>query len=216
MADWKMMFDLTIRIPAGRLDDWCQLWGEQYVPVLEANGQWLWGAWSGLTGQQDTISHQWAYTDLAHYQAMAAMRASDPRVAQSGALIEEGLLSSVMTPLPYHPPETPSGERGIVATARLFPTRANNAVEYARLMAEFVPRAEAQGAQLLGAFESFFGWNPRYMLHVWRYAGMEQYWASRRAVEADPECRRLLTAMRTLIPHERVELHTPTPYSRIQ
>ena len=65
-AGRAMMFDLTVRIPPGMLAAWEHFWGDENVPALEANGQWLWGAWSSLTGQQNTITHEWAYRDLAH------------------------------------------------------------------------------------------------------------------------------------------------------
>jgi len=221
-SDWKMMFDLTVRIPPGRLDDWNHFWGDQNVPLLEQNGQWLWGAWRALTGQQDTITHQWAYRDLAHYQAMAAMRATNPQVhalAGKGVPIDENVLSSVMTPLPYHPAAAtmPAADKAsVIETRRIYRAGMASGADHARLSAEYVSRATKHGAQLVGALESFFGWTPSYVLQVWRYPSIEQYAAARRAIEADVECQRLLTSLRSIFPHEVIDLHQPLPYSRIR
>lgn len=223
--DWNMMFDLTVRIPSGKLEEWYRFWGEdkQNVAVLEENGQWLWGAWSSITGQQDTVTHQWAYRDLAHYQEMAKMRLSNPRVRELtrySVPIKENVIASIMTPLPYHPksvPETPAGQAGIVATHRIYSRTPGDGNEaYARLMTDYVAVAAKHGAQIVGAFESFFGWTPPYQLQVWRYSSVEQYWTARRAIEADSEGRRLLAELREIFPHETVELNRPTPYSRIR
>lgn len=224
-GDWNMMFDLTVRIPPGKLDEWNNFWGEgrKNVALLEENGQWLWGAWRSLTGQQDTITHQWAYRDLAHYQEMAKMRRSNPRVqelARYSVPIKENMMASIMTPLPYHPksvPEVPAGQTGVIATHRIYSrTPGDGTAAHARLMADYVALAGKHGAQIVGAFESFFGWTPSYLLQVWRYPSIEQYWAARRAIEADPEGRRLLTELRDIFPHETVDLNQPTSYSRIR
>lgn len=224
-TDWTMMFDLSVRIPPGRFDDWVRFWGGQNIAVLEENGQWLWGAWSSLTGQRDVITHQWAYRDLAHYQAMAAMRMSNPQVqalARLSVPIEENIISSVMTRLPYHPPynqkgaSQPQGDASVIVTNRMFRHGMGNTAGHSALAAEYVAAAGKHGAQLLGAFQSFFGWTPAYVLQVWRYASIERYVATQRAIETDPACRRLLTEMRSLLPNETVDLHRPMPYSRLR
>jgi hypothetical protein len=220
-AGRAMMFDITVRIPPGMLDAWEHFWGDENVPALEANGQWLWGAWSSLTGQQNTITHEWAYRDLAHYQDMAKMRASNPQISAllpKGVSVEENVVSSVMTPLPYHPAEpyvSPAGQMGIIATHRIIPERAG-ASDYISMAADYVARAARHGARLVGAYQSFFGWTPSYHLQVWRFEGFEQYLRARQAIEADPKCQQLLTGMRSLFPHESVELHRPMRYSRIR
>lgn len=224
-TDWNMMFDLTVRIPASSLNEWNSFWGEgkKNAALLEENGQWLWGAWRSLTGQQDTITHQWAYRDLAHYQDMGKMRLSNPRVLELtrySVPIKENMQASIMTPLPYHPksaPDTPAGQIGIIATHRIYNrTPGDGTAAHSRLMADHVAVAAKHGAQIVGAFESFFGWTPPYLLQVWRYPSIEQYWASRRAIEADPEGKRLLAELRDIFPHETVDLNQPTPYSRIR
>lgn len=218
----SLMFDLTVRIPPGQLDQWHHFWGDENVPALEENGQWLWGAWTSLTGQQNTVTHEWAYRDLAHYQAMATMRATDPRIhalAQHGVRIEENILSSVMTPLPYHAPSRPTRTAeadSLIVTSRVFLQGASGAPEYSQLMAQYVARAATHGAELLGAFQSFFGWTPSYQLHVWRYANVGAYWTTMRALNADAECQRLASQLRSLQPHEVVEFQLPTPYSRLR
>lgn len=217
-----LMFDLTVRIPPGQLDQWNHFWGEENVPALEENGQWLWGAWTSLTGQQNTVTHEWAYRDLAHYQAMATMRATNPRIhalAQHDVHIEESILSSVMTPLPYHPassPTRPPDTDCLIATSRVFLQGAGAAPEYSQLMAQYVARAAMHGAELVGAFQSFFGWTPSYQLHVWRYGSVGAYWTAMRALNVDAECQRLASQLRSLQPHEIVELQLPAPYSRLR
>lgn len=220
-TDWTMMFDLSVRIPPGRFDDWIAFWGGQNIAVLEENGQWLWGAWSSLTGQQNVITHQWAYRDLAHYQAMAAMRSSNPRVrslAPLGVPIEENMISSIMTKLPYHPdkPPQPQGDAGIIVTNRIFRRSMGDIAGHSRLAAEYATLAAKHGMQLVGAFASFFGWTPSYILQIWRCESIERYGAALRAMDADPKCRRLLTEMRGILPYETVELHRPMPYSRLR
>jgi len=218
----SLMFDLTVRIPPGLLDQWNHFWGEENVPALEENGQWLWGAWTSLTGQQNTVTHEWAYRDLAHYQAMATMRATNPHIhalAQHGVRIEENILSSVMTPLPYHPTSSPTRTADtdcLIVTSRVFLQGAGAAPEYAQLMAQYVARATTHGAKLVGAFQSFFGWTPSYQLHVWRYDSAGAYWTAMRTLNADPECQRLVSHLRSLQPHEVVEFQLPTPYSRLR
>lgn len=219
---WTMMLDLTVRIPAGTLDSWNDFWGRENVPALEERGQWLWGAWSSLTGQQNTITHQWAYRDLAHFQAMTAMRASDPHIHELAAHavpIEEIMISSVMTPLAYHPaalPEARVQEPGIIVTSRILPQRPGSVTEYVRIAADYIALAAHHGAELTGAFQTYFGWTPSYLLHVWRYPTLEHYWTAHRAIEADREGHRLLATLRGIYPHETVDLHVPTSYSRLR
>jgi len=217
-----MMFDIDVRIPAGTLAAWERFWGEENVPALEANGQWLWGAWSSLTGPQNTVTHEWAYRDLAQFQDMEKMRTSNPQVLalrRKSIPIEDTVVSSVMTPLPYHPTEpftAPAGQMGLIATHRIALAGASSTADYGAMAADYVTRAARHGAQLVGAYQSFFGWTPKYQLQVWRYAGVEQYLRIRQAIEADPSCQQLLTGMRSLFPLESVELHQPTSYSRIR
>lgn len=222
-TNWHMMFEIYLRFPAGRLQDWYKFWGDLNVPLLEKNGQWLWGALTGLTGQENTISHFWAYRDLTHYQQiLGGQTPRDPRIREVLPLsvpIEETLYSAVMTPTSYHPSRVPepTSKRSIIVTHRLLPTGAiGGNGEHARLAAEYVPIAEKHGAQLIGAFSTFFGFTPSYTLQLWRYPGIEQYLASRQAIEADAEGRRLLTEMQKLLPREIVTLHQPTPYSRLR
>lgn len=131
-----------------------------------------------------------------------------------------GFFLLVLAPLPYHPksvPEAPAGQTGIIVAHRIYSrTPGDGTAAHSRLMADYVALAAKHGAQIVGAFESFFGWTPPYLLQVWRYPGIEQCWASRRAIEADPEGRRLLTGLRDIFPHETVDLNRPATYSRIR
>jgi hypothetical protein len=217
-----MMFDLTVRIAAGRLADWERFWGDENVPALEANGQWLWGAWTSISGRQNAITHEWAYRDLGHYESMVKMRSSNAQVhalAARGIPIEENLLSSVMTPLPYHPSQPyrpPTGQTGIIVTHRIAVERPGNTPDHSAIAADYVARATRHGAVLVGAYQSFFGWTPASLLQIWRYESMEQYARARQATESEPRCQQLLSGMRAIYPHETVELHRPLRYSRIR
>jgi hypothetical protein len=220
----SLMFDLTVRIPPGQLAQWNHFWGDENVAALEENGQWLWGAWTSLTGQQNTVTHEWAYRNLAHYQDMATMRATNPRIhelAQHGVRIEENVLSSVMTPLPYHPHSASAAPRTadvdtLIVTSRVFLQGAGTSPEYSQLMAQYVARAGQHGGELRGAFQSFFGWTPSYQLHVWHYGSAAAYFTAVKALDADAECQRLASQLRALQPHEVVELQRPTAYSRLR
>lgn len=234
-TSWRLMFEIYLRFPPGRLQDWYKFWGDYNVPLLEKNGQWLWGALTGLTGQENTITHFWAYRDLTHYQQIlggggggrgrgggGGQTRRDPPVreaAPASVPIEEVLYTAVMTPTSYHPsrmPE-PTSRRSIIVTHRLFPSGAmGGSPEHARLASEYVPIAEKNGAQLIGAFSSFFGFTPAYTLQLWRYPSVEQYIASRQAIAADATGGRLLAEMQKLLPREVTTLHEPTPYSRIR
>jgi len=222
-----MMFEINVRFPPGRLQDWNSFWGELNVPLLEQNGQWLWGALLGLSGLQNTATHFWAYRDLSHYQRILGGGANrDPRIKEvlpKSVPIEESVYSGVMVPTLYHPKKTPDsqhndgGKDSIIVTHRILPGGATgNVPEHVRLAQEYVPIAEKQGAQLLGAFSTFFGWTPSYMLQIWRYRDIKHYLDTRRALDANAQASKLLIEMRKLVPRELVELHQPTPYSRIR
>jgi hypothetical protein len=220
-APGGMMFDIYVRYPAGKLEDWIKFW-TQNVVSLEARGQSLWAAWYGLTGQQDAATHQWAYRDLAHYQAMAKVR-SNPRAGGAAAAavvpIEEVLFSAVMTPLPYHPEQplpATHGDDSVIVTHRIVRPLMRDGQSHARLMGEYLALAASTGAELHGAFETFFGWTPSYMLHVWRYRSMDHYWSSRDAIARSADAVQLQAAMRAIYPTETIDLHRPMPYSRLR
>lgn len=218
-TDWPLVFDLTVRFPQGRLADWNQFWGEENVPLLESKGQWLWGAWSSLTGQLNTVCHQWAYKDFAHYQAMADMRATDARVlelAKRNVPIEQVVNASIMSRLPYHPavPAKPRNEAGLIVTHRIYTGNGARLAEHIRLTRELTGLMNRYDAQLIGAFQTFFGWWPTYILQVWRYTSVEQYWKVRRDLDTDAAGQQLLKELRAINPHEVVELQRPMQYSR--
>jgi hypothetical protein len=221
-APGGMMFDIYLRFPAGKLEEWIKSW-TQNVVSLEARGQSLWAAWYGLTGQQDSATHQWAYRDLAHYQAMAKLR-SNPRAADAATVpvtpIEEVLFSAVMTPLPYHPRQPPPkaalGDDSVIVTHRIVRPFMRDGQTHARLMAEYLALTASTGAELHGAFETFFGWTPSYMLHVWRYRSMDHYWSTRDTIARTADAVRLQGAMRAIYPTEIVDLHRPMPYSPLR
>lgn len=218
----NMLFDICVRFPAGKLDDWIKSWTPN-VALLEARGQTLWAGWYGLTGQQDTATHQWAYRDLAHYQAMSTMRSTSQAVRTQSATtvgLEEILFSAVMTPAPYHPQRPPKltpGDNPVIVTHRVMrPPMGADGRAHAGMMADYIAIAAGTGAELCGAYESFFGWTPSYLLHIWRYPSMEHYWASHDALAAMAEAVRLRGAMRAIYPHELVDLHRPMPYSPLR
>lgn len=219
---WGMMLDLTVRIPPGAQSQWDSFWGDKNVPLLEEKGQWLWAAWRPLTGQQDTVTHQWAYRDLEHFQAMAQMRATDPSVhelARSGVPIYETLSACVTTPLSYHPRVTRTGEArkpGVLVTSRVIHQNGVDLARYNALVADYLLQAATHGGELVGAFQSFFGWTPAYRQHIWWYPNVETYGQARRARESDPRCRQLAVEMRRLLPLETLQMHEPLRYSRLQ
>lgn len=219
---WNMMFDIYLRFPPGRFDDWVRFWGGQTVAILEEGGQHLWAAWYGLTGQQDTVTHQWAYRDLAHFEDMEKMRRTNPRL-QAAPIppvpMDATLFSALMTPLPYHPVKVPTpsaGDTGVLVTHRILRPTIGDPKTHARLMQEYVALATNNGAEMLGAFETFFGWSPSYLLHLWRYRSMDHYWSSREAITETGNGPRLQAAMRAIYPQEVVDLQRPTPYSRLR
>jgi hypothetical protein len=215
--DWRLMLDLTVRITPGALEQWSQHWKTVAVPALEEVGQWLWGGWSSLTGQQETITHQWAYRDLAHMQAMARIRSESPKIrgkltGGGASILDNNLLTTALSALPYSPKSVQSrrpGSDSVIVAARTFSEGVTGSPsEYTKLMTDYVGRATSHGAQLAGAFESIFGWAPAYQLHVWRYPDMATYYNVRRAIETDAECQKLWAQLRTA-------LGRPLTYSRI-
>ena len=134
--------------------------------------------------------------------------------------------TTVMEKLSYHPtvsyPDMPQKKTGIIATHRI--TTSNSATgagpkekDHANIMVEFIQAAAKHGALLVGGFRSWTGLQlPTYQLQVWRYDDMKQYWNARAAIEADPECRKMLAAMRGIFPQEIIELNRPLSYSRLR
>jgi hypothetical protein len=169
------------------------------------------------------VTHEWAYRDLTHFQAMAKMRATDPEIRQlshspDDVPILEATQTSVLVPLPYHPAgkPPPSGSAGaMIATRRVVREQGADGAQYNRLAADYAQLAAGHGAELAGAYQTFFGWTPAHSLEVWRYPSLDAYFSIERAIASDPQGRKLLTAMRQIWPHEAIALNQPLPYSRL-
>lgn len=228
LPPWKVIYYLEYRIPQGKLDEFVSHWGGTQVPTLEKRtGQALWGGWSCLTGPDNVLTHNWAYRDLGHYETAGTLRRTDPEVVaafgRQTVPIQGNLTSTFIERLSYHPETYPDPQRepGIIATHRIN-TNMSAAPgprdkEHQSAASEYVQAAAKHGAKLVGAFQTMTGvTTPNFQLHVWRYADMKHYWDSRAAIEADPECRRLLAVMRDVYPQEIVQLHRPLSYSRLR
>ena len=209
------------RLPPGEWKQWEKVWGGRNVPLLERNGQWLWGAWRPLSGQIDTTTHKWMYRDVAHYKAMEKMKATDEiqritRIDTPQTL--ELVASGLMIPLPYDPglrPEKRVTGRRIIVVATIRHEKGAKLDQYTALAGEFMPLARRHGAELLGAFETFYSRTIDYREHIWRFAGLDDWHAALRAIEGDAAASARLNAMRAILPHEVVSFQEPLNYSKV-
>ena len=229
LPPWKIIYHLEYRIPEGKLEEFSNHWGGTQVPALEKRtGQMLWGGWRAVSGLQNKLTHHWAYRDLAHYESAEILRRTDPEAkaafGRQTVPIQEQIVSTMIVPLSYHPavsyPDLPQNKPGVIATHRIN-TRASAAAgpkdqDHQAAAAAFAQAAAKHGAQLVGAFRTYEWSVPAFHLQVWRYASMDQYWAAREKIYADPQCRDLLATMHEIYPDETVELHLPLSYSRLR
>lgn len=213
-----IFLEASPKIVPGKQGEWNSLIKNQMRAALESHGTRMVAAWTNLTGLQDSVTHLWAYEDLADLQKVRESRDADPNVR---ALFEQvhNLVENeprrVLTPLRYHPADAlsrRSDRPGILMTAALR-VRSTHLGEFLDIFEkEFLPITKTVGMELVGAFQTALG-SPPEILDLWYFPSIEQYWAAMRGIGGDPDARRLIGEIRRVAPEEVINLHAPTPYS---
>jgi hypothetical protein len=96
--------EATLRVVPGKMDEFMEVFSNEYLPASEKLGRKLAAQWRTFIGTLDEVVDLWAYDDLAHMQRFQEARQKDEEMAKAGKRLRALIAyetTKLLIPTPY-------------------------------------------------------------------------------------------------------------------